>query len=75
MDAAGSFAGLFGLWAIVATAVAVYQYRRLRDIDEATGFRGGLGDRSEPRVRAAAAALRRFADPTYDASAPPASSI
>ena len=56
---------------MAATALAIYQYRRLKEIDEATGFRGGIDGRSEPRIRAAAAALRRFADPTFDASAPP----
>jgi len=54
-------AGLFAIWAVVATGVAVWQGRRLRLINEVTGFNEG-GAVPEPRRQAAAAAIRRLAD-------------
>ena len=62
-------AGLFAVWALAATAVAICQARRLRLIQDATGIHV-RGD-ADPRRQAAAAALRRFAD-RVEPSAPEA---
>ena len=50
IDAAGTLAGLFGVWAIVASGAAFYLYRRLQALQQ---------QQQEPKHRAALAAIRR----------------
>ena len=52
IDAAGTLAGLFGAWAIAATAMVVVFYRRLQALQQ-------HHQQQEPKQRAALAAIRR----------------
>ena len=52
IDAAGTLAGLFGVWAIVASGAAFYLYRRLQALQQ-------QHQQQEPKHRAALAAIRR----------------
>ena len=52
IDAAGTLAGLFGVWAIVASGAAFYLYRRLQALQQQQ-------QQQEPKQRATLAAIRR----------------
>jgi len=61
VDAAGSLAGFFAVWAVGATVIAIWQTRRFRTLDRAVGLREA-GVEPNPSRLAAAAALRRMAE-------------
>ena len=52
IDAAGTLAGIFGAWALAATAMVVVLYRRLQGLQQQV-------QTQEPKHRAALAAIRR----------------
>ena len=52
IDAAGTLAGLFGVWALAASALVVVFYRRLQALQQ-------QHEQQQPKHRAALAAIQR----------------
>ena len=52
IDAAGTLAGLFGVWALAASALVVVFYRRLQALQQ-------QHEQQQPKHRADLAAIRR----------------
>ena len=63
IDAAGSLAGLFGIWALAASGAAFILYRRLQGLQK-------QHQQQEPKQRAALAAIRRAFTAVSSANAP-----
>ena len=63
IDAAGSLAGLFGVWALAASGVAFILYRRLQGFQQQQ-------QQQEPKHRAALAAISRAFTAASSGNAP-----